>query len=384
MELFRLRQFGLLNFEILFHSRDFAIIACGNETAKRIASRSGGVFKLGRICGNSLVELLVRIPLPDRPKFNWTVSSYHCDEEIFEETKVAVAEHLKGSSLGKSRFIQPDPLDQGAELRISTLVDNVLKGNAEREGGLDVIVACGIDKRYYGYTEYTSDVAGLKERDFGRPYKDPTVTMSPRLARMLVNLCGVRPGGTILDPFCGLGTIMQEALVLGYNAVGVEISAGEAARCRENLNWLSKRFQISPKLSYKVIRGDVMEIDRSVLPRVNAIATEPILIPKLKDNQTAERSDEILKGAAKKYRDAFTAFWDMLGHNGIVSIVVPDLIDDRGKPHSMDLTNLTLESGFVAVRLNVPGLENPCLVPTAKRKIIRRNVYLMKRDSRAA
>lgn len=383
MELFRLQQAAELKFEIQFHSSTFAILACSDETAKKIASRGGGIFKLGKICGSSITDLLDCIALPDRPKFNWTVSGYDCNGEIFEDTKTTFAEHLKGSSLGKSRFIQPDSLDRVVELKISDLVDNVLKGNAQREEGLDVVVACRAHERYYGYTQYVSDVAGFKERDFGRPYKDPTVTMSPRLARTLVNLCGVRQGGTILDPFCGLGTVLQEALVLGYNVVGVEISSAEATRCRENVNWVANKFQISTKLSHSVIRGDAMLMDSSKLPQVDAIATEPILVPKLMKNQTAERSEEILKDSAKKYREAFRAFSNILPKNGIVSIVVPDLVDDQGKPHTMDLTNLALEWGFLTMCSNSSGFENPCLVPTSKKKIIHRNVYLMKRGPKA-
>ena len=377
IELYRLQRSDFLNFDILFHSQQFVILSCSSEVARKIGTRSGGIFKIGRMCGSSITELLDTIPLPDRPKFNWTVSAYHCDEEILEETKDRFGEHLKRSSLGKARFIKPDPVGHGVELKISTLVNSILTGNMQREPGLDVIVACGSNERFYGFTKYASDVERFKERDFGRPYKDPTLTMSPRLAKTLVNLCCIARGRTVLDPFCGLGTVLQEALLLGYNVLGVEVSSAEVKRCRENLNWFANRFQISPKLNYKIIQGDAMELDSLKLPRVDAIATEPILIPKLTANETAAKSEEILKQSGEKYAEAFRAFSEILNHGGVVSIVVPDLIDDRGKSHRMDLINLVREYGFVPVRLNFPGFENPCVVPTTKKKIIRRNIYLM-------
>ncbi len=384
MELWRLKESCVLDFEILASSPNSALIECSQEIAKSLATRSGGIFKVCRVCGSAVQELRDCLPLPDDSKFNWTVSTYHCSSDVLEDTKIAVSDLLKSSSLGKSRFLRPETSEDNAELKVATLIKNVLTGDKGRTKGLDVIVDCTLGNALYGYTAFASDVDGFQERDFGRPYQDPTVTMGPRLARTLVNLCGLSRGKTILDPFCGLGTILQEALMLGCNVVGVEISSSEVARCRENLGWLMKRFQLSSKLSSIVIRRDTMGIESSDLPRIDAIATEPILIPKLERNPTAERSVEIIRGVSGKYTEAFRAFSRVLDHGSAVSIVIPDLIDDRGKSHGIDVVNLAGDLGFVAVHPMGARIENPCPVPTAKRKIIRRKIYLMKKRQRGA
>lgn len=56
-----------------------------------------------------------------------------------------------------------------------------------------------------------------------RPFRKP-VTLPPRLARALVNLAQVVPGGRVLDPFCGTGAILIEAGHLGYRVVGADLS----------------------------------------------------------------------------------------------------------------------------------------------------------------
>jgi len=310
------------------------------------------------------------------------VSSYGCAPDDLEGMKTIVQDLLKNASLGKARFVQPTSKPELTELKISDLLDNVLSvEDKKRARGLDVVQGCIGEKIHYGYTEFVSDVRGFYERDFGRPYQDPTITLGTRVARTLVNLCGLEKGKTILDPFCGLGTILQEALMAGYNVLGVEISSAEVDRCRENLKWLRSYHQISPKLSSRIVRGDSLRMEALGLPKVAAIATEPILMPKLERNETSIRSEEMIKIASHKYREAFRAFSTVLEPQGVVSIVSPDLIDDRGNSHSLDLVQIGGEFGLSPISSAKREIENPVPVPTTKKKIIQRKVFLFRRKA---
>ena len=51
-----------------------------------------------------------------------------------------------------------------------------------------------------------------------------------------------RPAVTILDPFCGTGTVLQEALLAGYNVVGTDLSQKMVDYTAENLSWLQSTF----------------------------------------------------------------------------------------------------------------------------------------------
>jgi predicted RNA methylase len=60
------------------------------------------------------------------------------------------------------------------------------------------------------------------------------VALPVRIAKAMLNLT-VRPGDTVLDPFCGTGTIPLLAAWAGHRAYGSDISAACVARAGENL-----------------------------------------------------------------------------------------------------------------------------------------------------
>ncbi len=62
------------------------------------------------------------------------------------------------------------------------------------------------------------DSRHVKHRAFFSP-----VSLSPRYARGLLNLCGVTRGKRVLDPFCGTGGIVIESVLLGADTAGSDI-----------------------------------------------------------------------------------------------------------------------------------------------------------------
>ena len=67
-----------------------------------------------------------------------------------------------------------------------------------------------------------------------RPFSSP-VSLDPVLARVLVNLSGVKPREFLLDPFCGTGGILIEAGLCGVGVCGVDVKEEMAEGCIENL-----------------------------------------------------------------------------------------------------------------------------------------------------
>ena len=58
----------------------------------------------------------------------------------------------------------------------------------------------------------------------------------------LEEVAGIRAAVTILDPFCGTGTVLQEALLAGYDVVGTDLSQKMVDYTTENLSWLQSTF----------------------------------------------------------------------------------------------------------------------------------------------
>jgi len=73
-----------------------------------------------------------------------------------------------------------------------------------------------------------------------RPYFHP-VALEPKLCRVMINLAMVIEGSTILDPFCGTGSIMLEAASMNINAIGCDLSS---KMCRGAMTNLSKNMFI--------------------------------------------------------------------------------------------------------------------------------------------
>ena len=68
-----------------------------------------------------------------------------------------------------------------------------------------------------------------------------TIDLSERLESDPLTEVG-RRRPLILDPFCGTGTVLQEALLAGYDVVGTDLSQKMVDYTTENLSWLQSTF----------------------------------------------------------------------------------------------------------------------------------------------
>ncbi|OPX62672.1 MULTISPECIES: methyltransferase domain-containing protein [unclassified Methanoregula] len=90
------------------------------------------------------------------------------------------------------------------------------------------------DRCYFGKVLFAFDRGASDARNPGkRVFFHPGVMM-PRMARTLVNIAGVRKGGTLLDPFCGTGGILIEADLLGAFPAGSDFDPAMIAGSRQN------------------------------------------------------------------------------------------------------------------------------------------------------
>jgi 23S rRNA G2445 N2-methylase RlmL len=69
-----------------------------------------------------------------------------------------------------------------------------------------------------------------------RPYKQSNLpgSLKPTIAAAMLYIAGVLPGESVLDPFCGAGTILIEAALLGAEAYGGDNDPQALAAARNN------------------------------------------------------------------------------------------------------------------------------------------------------
>lgn len=152
-------------------------------------------------------------------------------------------------------------------------------------------------------TVAVQDIGDYTVRDRGRPKRDPRVGMlPPKLAQIIINLAvgsdefdaiqgelqaglclsqedsrkmrAERQPQTVLDPFCGTGVILQEALLIGYNAYGTDTDLRMVDYSCENLEWLTKS-RPPGETTYRVTRGDATTFHWE--PPVGIVASETYL-----------------------------------------------------------------------------------------------------------
>ncbi|OGJ22362.1 MAG: hypothetical protein A2804_00360 [Candidatus Pacebacteria bacterium RIFCSPHIGHO2_01_FULL_46_10] len=172
-------------------------------------------------------------------------------------------------------------------------------------------------------TMAAQDIDAWGKRDFGKPYRDPKKGMlPPKLARMMVNLA-VQDGDpekmTIFDPFCGSGTVLMEALLMGCAVIGSDIDKDAVHGTGANLAWFSKAFDTVPADALSV--QDATNITLAdIKKQVDCIVTEPFLG---RPNPTLAQLPNVMKGLEKMYLGVFKSFRSLLKPGGRISIVIP-------------------------------------------------------------
>ena len=191
-------------------------------------ARLGGTLKIAVSIEGALVPWL--LGRPTEGKITLGVSDY----SRRATARTATAEALKCKRIlakrGQSVRMVPN---RAATLSSATSFHNHLTGETK----LELLKVGG---RYYRVIQ-VQNINAYARRDQERPARDAKVGMlPPKLAQILINLAGeLRSGATVLDPFCGTGVVLQEALLMGYRAYGTDVSERMVEYSQRNLEWLA-------------------------------------------------------------------------------------------------------------------------------------------------
>lgn len=177
-------------------------------------------------------------------------------------------------------------------------------------------------RTFVAKTVAVTNPRNLKERDIGRPNVDYMKVISIRLAKILVNLSRTRPGDTILDPFCGSGTILQEALLKGINAIGADQDAAAINQTQKNLAWLKKAYTI--KATHTLHQTSATKLSTAIQPQsIDAVVTEPYLGPYLRHSLTIMEAKTITHDLIGLYTNVFRELARVLKKEKYVIFIVP-------------------------------------------------------------
>ncbi len=303
--------------------------------------RLGGTVKIVQIVGDFDEERLSEW-LFDRietsSKFHFGFSLYTLSTSLAKNKNLKTL-HTLGLSLKKemkadgisARFVQ------SKELALSSVIvhkERLLKN------GVDVVILKDGAKLKFGYTLAVQPFQQFSKRDYGRPQRDSRSGMlPPKLARMMVNLSRPNKKSVILDPFCGSGTVLQEALLMDFTNVRGSDKSGKAVEDTiANLEWLEfKNIPVRKHVAERLVRDGIEKPES-----IDRIVFEGYLG---KPNPKKDELGALLSELNKLYLHTFAEFAKLLKPDGRIVAALP-FWHFRDKEHHLEINHILGAAGF--------------------------------------
>ena len=291
-----------------------------NIDAEKFIQKLGGTIKIGYEIGNNLDKVKLEEKIISTIERNTGKIvfglSYYSNKLSLKEIQslgLGIKKQLKQS--GHSvRYVQ------NREISLSSA--SVKNNNLIKKGGEFLIKQKG-DRFSVALTKAVQPFEKFSKRDYGRPGRDDFSGMiPPKLAMMMLNIAGNNINKTLLDPFCGSGTILSEAILLGYkNIIGTDISGRAIEDSKINTDWIKKNEDI--KTDVKLTKTAVDVLSNKITSKIDTIVTEPYLGQPLKGNENKDILLSQVQELKKLYISAFSQFKKILKKDGIVVFIIP-------------------------------------------------------------
>ncbi len=333
--------------------QDFIVFEQSSIDVASLPSQCGGVVKSGEII------------FPHKPKVK-ELQSFLTDQMKIEDkvylgfsfypasAKKQKRKELFALGIELKRYLKQRGfkvrLVESREGNLSSVI--VAKNKLSSKNGVEFVYLQLDKKVYVGRTLAVQPFTKLSQRDYGRPSRDDKSGMlPPKLAQIMINLAGIDRSGKLLDPFCGSGTVLQEALLLGWRQVaGADREQRATSATQKNLTWLKGKFQLD-NFSVKVVTADVRElIDHFPVEYFNAIVTEPFLGP---PQMVPAKAKQVQKQLFALYLSAYKVFYHLLKKGGRVVMVWPVIFGSY-----LPLQDRVAALGFLKVEPLPPAWQN--------------------------
>lgn len=229
-----------------------------------------------------------------------------------QDKKIGLSIKKELKSRGRSvRYIEPK--------NTATIIHNNL---VEKKSNLVIF-----NKELY-FTSGVQNIVAFSNRDYGRPnWDEKSGMLPPKLARIMINLSGVKSHGALLDPFCGSGTLLLEGLSLGVKTiVGTDLSEKAIQDSKANVKWFLDSAQNPEDFNVTVGVRDVRKLIKQFAhkeQKFDAIVTEPYMGIALKGDEPPNFLKKQTIELADLYRDAFRSFEKVLKPDGTIIFIIP-------------------------------------------------------------
>jgi len=272
-EIFSYLESNKIEFTETLHNTNFLVLDF-KQDPKLDIQEFGGILKLGKILfkGNNT-------------KFR----------KFLNEDEVVPSDKFSWCLFGNFPEVEDILIDKFKAERKKAMIRRGNKGVENQEGefltmaNADFKIFCFIQTEvYFGLVEQEYSYNEIAKRDMHKPVRREELAISPRLAKILINLSQAKKSQTLLDPFCGIGVILQEALVKGINVIGVDIDKEAIFGAKENLKWLKENFKTEAKFEL------YNDNSKNIKLNFDCIASESSLGELLKTKVSKQEAEDII------------------------------------------------------------------------------------------
>jgi tRNA G10 N-methylase Trm11 len=363
-----------VKFEINSFSKEFFAVSTEEITAALAIADLGGILKIGTVATELATQTVKKAFLqknretrtqiereiassglfaemlkaaPEKTVFG--VSVYCAEESLRPFSKII--QRFVGSSIKrelaahgkKSEFMGFSKNREYPQLSpVEVLKKNLVENKAE------TLFCIGKKQTLVTTTVAVHNPFEFQKRDVGKPNQRKIFAISPRLARIMVNLASCTSGKLLLDPFCGVGAILQEALLTKAEVVGLDINPWCVQAARENLEWLKREYALK-EAEYRILQGDARRLTDKIEPEVDCIATEPDLGPALRHVPTTPYATKIIDKLEPLYYSFLEDAYRILKKGGRLVLVTPYIRTRSGRPVIMPVKEKAVSVGFKRV-----------------------------------
>jgi len=364
-----------VKFEVCSLSKEFFVASVEDSSGALAIADLGGIIKIGDVTANLPTEIVEKAFLQKNKEAQAQISrditssglvdgilkmassektvfgvSVYCAEgsllPVSRSIQRFVGSSIKRELAGygkKSKFMGFSKDRKYPQLsHVEVLKKNLVENRAE------VLFCIGREQTWVSTTTAVHNPFEFQKRDVGKPNQRKIFAMPPRLARIMINIASCTAGKLLLDPFCGVGTILQEALLAKANVVGMDINPWCVEAARENLDWLKREYALK-EAEYTVLQGDARRLTGKIGQEVDCIATEPDLGPALRHVSTTPYATKIVDKLEPLYYSFMDEAYKILKRDGRLVLVTPYVKTRSGKPVTMRIEEKAVNVGFKRV-----------------------------------
>jgi tRNA G10 N-methylase Trm11 len=405
-----------IEFEIQFFSGEFFALSFEKDFDASVIADLGGTIKIGEVRTKFSTETIKEAFLKKNKQAKSQIIESLASSGLVEgvtksEEKVlfgvsvyCTESTLRSSSGGIQRFVGSAIKDELADLgkkssfmgfgvdrklaqlsHVEVLKKNLVENKAE------ILFCIGRNETWVATTVAVHNPFEFQKRDIYKPNQRKIFGMPPRLARIMVNLSACTPGKVLLDSFCGVGTILQEALLEKSIVVGLDVNPWCVKAASENLEWLVREYGLEDA-DFRVLQADVSRLVEKIgQEALDCIVCEPDLGPALRQVPTGSYAEKIILKLEPLFFGFVEQAYIALKPGGRLVLVTPYIKTRSGQAITMPIGKKLESLGFKNIHSfskkmftqSAGGLERlinvSSLVEMDERHLIGREIHIVEK-----